>query len=122
MIVSLSSGLIVCTTHFISTGSKHFNMSSKKKEYKADNHAKKAALFSLTCDTNHVTRLSIPAAIRAKEYSGVEALDGTLQMQVCRESPKKQSQKYSLSRVSGRIVATDPGNGGKDGEAGILDD
>ena len=38
------------------------------------------------CDANHVTRLSISAAMRAKgytiKYSDVEALDGTLVQQV----------------------------------------
>jgi hypothetical protein len=46
-IVSLSLGLIVCATHFHSIGSRHFNRSSKRKEYKVDDRAKKAALFFL---------------------------------------------------------------------------
>ena len=40
-------------------------MSSKRKEYKVDARAKKAALFFLACEPNPVTRLSIPAAMRA---------------------------------------------------------
>ncbi len=50
--------------------------------------AKKAALFFLVCDANTVTRLSIPAAMRAKRYLDVEASNQTLQMQVCRKSHK----------------------------------
>ena len=50
-------------------------MSSKRKEYKVDARAKKAALFFLACDPNPVTRLSIPAAMRAKGYSDSEAVD-----------------------------------------------
>jgi hypothetical protein len=61
-------------------------MTSKRKEYKFDDCATKAALFFLACDANHVTRLSIPAATIAKGYSDVEALDGTLVQQVCCES------------------------------------
>ena len=67
-------------------------MSSNRKEYKVDDHAKKAALFLLACDLNLVTRLSIPAAMRAKGYSDVEAMNGTLQMQVRRESPKIKAE------------------------------
>ena len=61
----------------------------QKGKNKVDDHPKKAALFIfLASDANHVTRLSIPAAMRAKGYSDVEALDGTLVQQVHRESQK----------------------------------
>ena len=56
-------------------------MSSKRKEYKVDARAKKAALFFLACETNPVTRLSIPLAI-AKGYSDLEAADRILVQQV----------------------------------------
>jgi hypothetical protein len=57
-------------------------MSSKRKEYKVDAHAKKAALFFLACEPNPVTRLSIPAAMRAKGCTDVEAADQILIQQV----------------------------------------
>jgi hypothetical protein len=44
-------------------------MFSKRREYKVDDHAKKAAIFFQACEANHDTRLSIPAAMRAKGYS-----------------------------------------------------
>jgi hypothetical protein len=44
-------------------------MFSKRKEYKVDDCAKKAALSFLAFEANPDTRLSIPAAMRAKGYS-----------------------------------------------------
>jgi hypothetical protein len=66
-------------------------MSSKRKEYKGDVRAKKAALFFLACEPNPVTRLSIPAAMRANGYSDVEAADRILVQQVRRKSQKNKS-------------------------------
>jgi hypothetical protein len=66
-------------------------MSSKRKEYKVDARAKKAALFFLACEPNPVTRLSIPAAMRAKGYSDSEAADRILIQQVRRESQNNKS-------------------------------
>jgi len=54
-----------------------------------DCSTKKAALFFLACEANPATRLSIPAAMRAKWYSDVEAADRILVQQVRRESQKK---------------------------------
>jgi hypothetical protein len=64
-------------------------MSSKRREYKVDDRAKKAAIFFRACEANPDTRLSIPAAMRAKGYSDVEAADRILVQQVRRESQKK---------------------------------
>ena len=64
-------------------------MSSKRKEYHVDCRAKKAALFFLACEANPAMRLSLPAAMRAKGYSDVEATDRILVQQVRRESQKK---------------------------------
>jgi hypothetical protein len=50
-------------------------MSSKRKEYKVDDRAKKVALFFLACEANSDTRVLIPAAMRAKGYLDVEAKD-----------------------------------------------
>jgi len=66
-------------------------MSSKRKEYKVDARAKKTALFFLACEPNPVTRLSIPAAMRAKGYSDSEAADRILVQQFRRESKKKSN-------------------------------
>jgi hypothetical protein len=68
-------------------------MSSKRKEYKVDARAKKAALFFLACEPNPVTRLSIPAAMRAKGYSDAEAADRILVQQVRRESQKNKTNE-----------------------------
>ena len=54
-----------------------------------DCRSKKAALFFLACEANPATRLSIPAAMRAKGYSDVEAADQILVQQVRRESQKR---------------------------------
>jgi hypothetical protein len=64
-------------------------MSSKRREYKVDDRAKKAAILFRACEANPDTRLSIPAAMRAKGYSDVEAADRILVQQVRRESQKK---------------------------------
>ena len=56
-----------------------------------DAHTKKAALFFLACEPNPVTRLSIPAVMRAKGYSDAEAADRILVQQVRRESQKNKS-------------------------------
>jgi hypothetical protein len=66
---SLSPGRIVRATHFLSIGSKHFNMSSKRREYYVDRRSsksKKAALFFVACDANPDTRVKIPDAMRIK--------------------------------------------------------
>ena len=55
--------LIVRATHFVSIGSRHFNMSSKRKEYKVDGPAKKVAFFFLACEENPDTRLSIQSLL-----------------------------------------------------------
>ena len=79
-------------------------MSSKRKEYKVDAHAKKAALFFLACDPNPVTRLSIPAALRAKGYSDAEDADRILVQQVRRESQKNKSN--NTSRLESAAVSS----------------
>jgi hypothetical protein len=50
-------------------------MSSNRKEYKVDDCTEKATRFFIACKANLATRLSIPAAMRAKVYSDVEAVD-----------------------------------------------
>jgi hypothetical protein len=50
-------------------------MSPKRKECKVNGRAKKAALFLLGCEKNPATRLSIPAAMRAKGFLDVKAID-----------------------------------------------
>ena len=57
-------------------------MSSKRKEYHVDGRAKKAALLFLACEPNPDTRLSIPAAMRAKVYSEAKSADQILVQQV----------------------------------------
>jgi hypothetical protein len=64
-------------------------MSSKRREYKVDDRAKKAAIFfQAACEANPDTRLSIPAAMRAKGYLDVKAADQILVQQVRCESHK----------------------------------
>jgi hypothetical protein len=72
-------------------------MSLKRREYKVDDRAKKAAVFFRACEANPDTRLSIPAAMRAKGYSDVEAADQILVQQVRRESQKKPKILLVLS-------------------------
>jgi hypothetical protein len=55
--ISLSLGQIVCATHFLSLVSKHFNMSLKRKEYKVNDSAEKAALFFTACQANPDTKV-----------------------------------------------------------------
>jgi hypothetical protein len=43
-------------------------MSLKRKDYKVDDCAEKAACFFVPCKANPATRLSIPAAMRAKGF------------------------------------------------------
>jgi hypothetical protein len=89
-IVSLSQGSSFSQApYFLSVGSRHFTMSSKRREYHVDCRSKKAALFFLACEANPATRLSIPTAMRAKGYLDVEAVDQILEQQVRRESQKK---------------------------------
>jgi hypothetical protein len=64
-------------------------MSSKRREYKVDDRAKTAAVFFRACEANPDTRLSIPAAMRAKGYLDFKATDRILVQQVRRESQKK---------------------------------
>jgi hypothetical protein len=64
-------------------------MSLKRREYKVDDRAKKAAIFFQACEANPDTRLLIPAAMRAKGYLDVKATDQILVQQVRRESQKK---------------------------------
>jgi len=82
-------------------------MSTKRKEYKVDARARKAALFFLACEPNSVTRLSIPAVMRAKGYSDAEAVDQILVQQVRRESQKNKSKDTSRpeSAASSSLLA-----------------
>ena len=76
-------------------------MSGKRKEYKVDAHARKAALFFLACEPNPDTRLSIPAAMRAKGYSDAEAADRILVQQVRRESQNIKSNDDEIKITKG---------------------
>ena len=57
-------------------------MSLKRKEYHVDSQAKHAAIFFVACEPNPATFIKIPSVMRAKEYSGKESKDKTMQMQV----------------------------------------
>jgi hypothetical protein len=50
-------------------------MSFKRKEYKVNDRAKKAALFFLAYKANLATRFSIFAAMRVKGYLDVKTID-----------------------------------------------
>ena len=82
-------------------------MSTKRKEYKVDARAKKAALFFLAYEPNPVTRISIPATMRAKGYSDSEAADQILVQQVRHESQKNKSNDtpHSESAAASSLLA-----------------
>jgi hypothetical protein len=50
-------------------------MSSKRKEYKVENHAEKAAHFFVACKENPDTRVKMTEAMRMRGYSNCEAAD-----------------------------------------------
>ncbi len=50
-------------------------MWSKRKEHKERRSAEKATCFFIACKANLATRLSIPAAMRARMYADVKAID-----------------------------------------------
>jgi hypothetical protein len=57
-------------------------MSSKRKESKVDDRAEKAACFFMTCELNPATKVKVTEAMWVEVYSGLEAANSTLQMQV----------------------------------------
>jgi hypothetical protein len=65
-------------------------MSSKRKEYCIDAHAKLAAKFFLRCkrNTDPQMRVKFPAAMKAKGYSMEESKDQIFVQQVCWEIAK----------------------------------
>ena len=79
---------------------------------------KKAALFFLACEANPATRLSIPAAMRAKGYLDVEAADRILVQQVRRESQKKAPKDTPCPESA--YFATGPGDCVNESKAGAL--
>jgi len=64
-------------------------MSSKRKEYKVDARARKAALFFLACEPNPVARLSIPAAMRVQKGTLMRKVPIESSSSRCAVSPKK---------------------------------
>ncbi len=64
-------------------------MSSKRKEYKVDARVRKAALFFLACEPTPVTRLSIPAAMRARKGTLMWKLPIESSSSRCAVSPQK---------------------------------
>ncbi len=57
-------------------------MTSRRREYHVDCHAKKAAIFFVACEQNTATRVKIPNAMRIRGYSQSKAANRGLQMQV----------------------------------------
>jgi hypothetical protein len=57
-------------------------MTSRRREYHVDCHAKKAAIFFVACEPNTATRVEIPDAMKIRGYSQSKAADQALQMQV----------------------------------------
>ncbi len=62
-------------------------MSSGKRKNGAEARARKAVLLFVACERNPdpTGQLSIPNVLRVNGYSEDEAVNRTLQMQVCRE-------------------------------------
>ena len=61
-------------------------MTSRRREYHVDCHAKKAASFFMAFEPNTATRVKIPNAMRIRGYSQSEAANQALQMQVHRKA------------------------------------
>ncbi len=59
-------------------------MSSKRKEYKVNDCAEKAARFFIPCKANPATKMKVTEAMRVRGYSYCKAANLTLQMQVGR--------------------------------------
>ncbi len=76
-------GAIVLHNPLLSLGRKHFKMSSKRKEYKVDDRAEKAARFFFSRHANPGTKVKVTVAMWVKGYSDGKAANLTLQMQVC---------------------------------------
>ncbi len=84
-------------------------MSSTRKDYKVDDQVKRRPSSSLACDKNHVTRLLITTAMRAKGYSDTKAVDQALQMHVHQEVKKLKggvsaAAPAALSAVAAMVV------------------
>ena len=71
-------------------------MSSKRKEYHVDSHAKHAAIFFVACKPNPATFVKILSAMRAKRYSDEESKDKTMQMQV----------RWEIGKIKGAEATT----------------
>ena len=98
--------------YFRSVGSRHFTVSSKRREYHADCRSKKAALFFVVCDANPDTIVKIPDAMRIKGYSPSKAANRWLQQQVHCEEDKIKGEAIpgppvSMRRMS-RYLASPP--------------
>ncbi len=63
-------------------------MTTKRREYHVDCHAKKAAIFFVACEPNPATRVKIPNAMKIKGYSPSKAYSRVMQMQVHHEVEK----------------------------------
>jgi hypothetical protein len=65
----------------------------------------KATRFFIACEANLATRLSIPAAMRAKVYSDVEAIDQILAQKVHRKSPKNKVENTPCAETVAAAAA-----------------
>ncbi len=63
-------------------------MTSKRREYHVDCHAKKAAIFFMACEPNPATTVKIPEAMKIEGLSEAETANRTLQQQVSYEADK----------------------------------
>jgi hypothetical protein len=80
---------------------------SSKSWNRADSRAKVAASLFLACKASidPLLRLTIPSSIRAKGYSKEEAINGTLQQQVCRDVDSMRQAAYVAAAAPDNLTA-----------------
>jgi hypothetical protein len=79
-------------------------MSSKRKEYKVDDHAEKAARFFVACEANAATKVKVTEAMWVRGYSDRESANLMPQMQMHHTIQRNGKARRSESQ---REVVTD---------------
>ncbi len=67
---------------------------NRRKEYKVEHPAEKAARFLVACKANPDTRVKVTEAMQVRGYSDCKAADLTLQMQV----------HHAIKKIKGKVT------------------